>query len=233
MKKNIKLKKILIIYSKKSKTDIKCVEYLNKFKIKLTKIFSTGIRKENLKSKINKWNGDYIIHLSSYYKLTNRDLKKAKIALNFHPSPPKYPGSGGYSKALFNLDKKFGVTVHYMNNKIDNGKIVGFYSFKINKNLTLEKLIKKTSNFRLLVFKKIVRLLLTNDGENKILKLSNNNKFQWSKKRGQIKDIDRIQKVGRFISKSKLERIIRSTRIGKYNPYILLHGYKFELKINS
>ena len=47
------------------------------------------------------------------------------------------------------------------------------------------------------------------------------------------KDIDRIQKVVRFISKSKLERIIRSTRVGNYNPYIVLHGYKFELKINS
>lgn len=233
MKKNIKLKNILIIYSKKSKSDIKCVEYLNDFQIKLTRVFSKGVRKENLSNKINKWSGDYIIHLSSYYKLTKRDLKRAKIALNFHPSPPKYPGSGGYSKALFNLDKKFGVTVHYMNHKIDNGKIVGFYSFKINKKLTLEKLINKTNNFKFVVFKKILRKLLSNNGENKILKLSNNNKLKWSKKRGKIKDIDRIQKIGRFISKSELERVIRSTSIGKYSPYIVLHGYKFELKINS
>ena len=37
--KKYQIKKILIIYSKKSKSDIKCVEYLNKLKLNLPKFF--------------------------------------------------------------------------------------------------------------------------------------------------------------------------------------------------
>ena len=233
MKKNIKLKKLLIIYNKESKIDSKCVEFLKRFNIRLTKIFSTGKRKENLTNKIDTWNGDYIIHLGSYYKLTKNDLNRARMAINFHPGPPKYPGSGGYSKALLNLDKKFGVTVHFMNDKIDNGKIIGFYSFKINSNFDLKKLIFMTDHYKFFVFKKIIKTLLNKNGENRLLKLSNNNKFKWSKKRGKITDIDNLQRIRTFISKKKLEKIIRSTSIGNHNPFIILHGYKFVLKFNS
>ena len=40
---------------------------------------------------------------------TDDTLKKAKNAINFHPAPPKYPGSGCYNFAIYNKDKKIGM----------------------------------------------------------------------------------------------------------------------------
>lgn len=230
-KNNKNLIKFLIIYSKKNQADILCLKHIKKFKIDLKTVCSSDFRKENLKKKFKHWNGDYIIHLSSYYKLCESDLSRAKFAINFHPSSPKYPGSGGYSKAIYNLDKNFGITAHFMNKKIDNGKIIKYFSFKLSKNLTLKQLINKTNNHKFYAFKKILSLILKPFADEILLKLAKKNKYYWSKKRGTIRDIDNLQKITPNTSKEKLHKVIKSTMIGRYKPYIKLHGYKFEIKL--
>ena len=49
---------------------------------------------------------------------------KGKI-LNIHPSLlPKYKGLNTFQRALKNKEKLIGCTVHYVNNKLDSGKII-------------------------------------------------------------------------------------------------------------
>ena len=49
---------------------------------------------------------------------------KGKI-INIHPSLlPKYKGLNTFSKALNSNDKFTGCTVHYVNEKLDSGKII-------------------------------------------------------------------------------------------------------------
>ena len=48
-----------------------------------------------------------------------------KKVINIHPSLlPKFKGLDTYSKILKNNEIKTGCTVHYVNEKIDNGKII-------------------------------------------------------------------------------------------------------------
>ena len=44
--------------------------------------------------------------------------------LNIHPGPPEYPGAHGLSFAIFENARTYGVTVHEMAAKVDDGPIV-------------------------------------------------------------------------------------------------------------
>ncbi|NNU17396.1 hypothetical protein HK107_13775 [Parvularcula sp. ZS-1/3] len=44
--------------------------------------------------------------------------------INVHPGPPEFPGAHGLSFAIFNEAKEFGVTVHEMTAKVDDGPII-------------------------------------------------------------------------------------------------------------
>lgn len=65
--------------------------------------------------------------------------------INLHCSHlPNYAGVMPSFWTLYNNEKKTGVTVHYMDSKIDNGKILGQKQVDISPNETMFTLIKKT-----------------------------------------------------------------------------------------
>ena len=60
-------------------------------------------------------------------------LKKVnKAAINFHPGPPEYRGTGCVNYALYENSKFYGCTAHLINEKVDNGKIIDVKKFNIN-----------------------------------------------------------------------------------------------------
>jgi phosphoribosylglycinamide formyltransferase-1 len=90
--------------------------------------WSPGMPKPDLSG----WRGDWIIAFKADLILPRTTLECAKKgAINFHPSPPRYRGLGGYWWALHNGDKDYGVTAHHMDEQIDHGTIVKTDSFPI------------------------------------------------------------------------------------------------------
>ena len=68
---------------------------------------------------------------------------KGKI-LNIHPSLlPKYKGLNTHERVLNNKEKYSGCTVHFVNSKLDSGKIILQKKVKISKNETKDTLAKK------------------------------------------------------------------------------------------
>ena len=68
---------------------------------------------------------------------------KGKI-LNIHPSLlPKYKGLNTHKRALKNKEKYSGCTVHFVNSRLDSGKIILQKKVKITKNETENSLSKK------------------------------------------------------------------------------------------
>ena len=68
-----------------------------------------------------------VICLAGYMKILNKRFinRFNKKIINIHPSLlPKYKGLNTFERALKNNDKFTGCTVHYVNNKIDSGKII-------------------------------------------------------------------------------------------------------------
>ena len=71
---------------------------------------------------------------------------KGKI-LNIHPSLlPKYKGLNTYKRVLENRENFTGCTVHFVNSKLDSGKIILQKKVKIFKKDTASKLKKRVQN---------------------------------------------------------------------------------------
>jgi phosphoribosylglycinamide formyltransferase-1 len=103
--------------------------------IKFAKLYKIPYRILNLNKIINletflnelKNKNITIICLAGYMKILSKyfiNRFKKKI-INIHPSLlPKYKGLNTFQRALRNNDKLTGCTVHYVNNKLDSGKII-------------------------------------------------------------------------------------------------------------
>ena len=153
----------------------------------------------------------------------------AKIAcINFHPSPPKYRGRGGINYALYNQEKKYGVTAHIMDEKIDHGRIILVKYFKVPKNCTVEKLFNITLKKLYILADEIFRKL-KKDPKNldKLIKKNKNSK--WAKKISTTKDMNKFYELSIKSNKSEFLKKIKSTNYKNFKPYLKVHGLKFYL----
>ena len=151
--------KSLIKFSKSKKSPIsvnfiisnnpkaKGLNYAKKFKIKKTVLnFQNKILSENKLLSILKKNNIEMICLAGFMKILSKNfIKKFKgKILNIHPSLlPKYKGLNTHEKALINKEKYSGCTVHFVNSRLDSGKIILQKKVKISENETVESLAKK------------------------------------------------------------------------------------------
>ena len=116
-----KIKKKIFDFKKKHISEKKILFELKKNRIDL--ICLAGFMKILSKTFINNFNG--------------------KI-LNIHPSLlPKFKGLNTHERAIRNKEKYSGCTVHFVNSKLDSGKIVLQDTVRINKNETPKTLAKK------------------------------------------------------------------------------------------
>ena len=93
-----------------------------------------------------KVNNIEMICLAGFMKiLSGNFIKKFKgKILNIHPSLlPKYKGLNTHKRALNNKEKYSGCTVHFVNSRLDSGKIILQKKVKISKNETEASLAKK------------------------------------------------------------------------------------------
>jgi formyltetrahydrofolate-dependent phosphoribosylglycinamide formyltransferase len=87
-----------------------------------------------------------LICLAGFMKILSKSfIKKFKgKILNIHPSLlPKYKGLNTHQRALLNNEKYSGCTVHFVNSKLDSGKIILQKKVRISKVDTAKSLAKK------------------------------------------------------------------------------------------
>jgi len=92
------------------------------------------------KNKIN------LICLAGFMKILSKNfiLRFKGQILNIHPSLlPKYKGLNTHQKAIINKDEYSGCTVHFVDSKLDSGKIIIQKKVKIKNNDTPNSLAKK------------------------------------------------------------------------------------------
>ena len=87
-----------------------------------------------------------LICLAGFMKILSKGFIKnfeGKI-INIHPSLlPKYKGLNTHKRALINNEKYSGCTVHYVNSRLDGGKVIMQRKVKVFKNDTVKKLSKR------------------------------------------------------------------------------------------
>ena len=144
LKKNSKFR-ICVVLSNNSKA--KGLNYAKQHKIhnKIINYKNIKSAEKNILIELKK-NKVKLICLAGFMKILSKDfIKKFKgKILNIHPSLlPKYKGLNTHQRALDNKDKFTGCTVHYVNSKLDSGKIILQKKVKIFKSDTRKKIKKR------------------------------------------------------------------------------------------
>ena len=114
-------------------------------KKKVLKFKNKNLSERKLLS-VLKVNNIEMICLAGFMKILSKNfIKKFKgKILNIHPSLlPKYKGLNTHKRVLNNKEKYSGCTVHFVNAKLDSGKIILQKKVKISKNETEASLAKK------------------------------------------------------------------------------------------
>ena len=123
-----KISPISINFIVSNNSKAKGLNYAKKFKIKKKVLnFKNKKLSENKLLSVLKKNNIEMIFLAGFMKiLTKNFIKKFKgKILNIHPSLlPKYKGLNTHQRVLNNKEKYSGCTVHYVNSKLDSGKII-------------------------------------------------------------------------------------------------------------
>ncbi len=120
----------LLINTKSRNYENKLIKHLKKYKISL-------------------------ICLAGYMKILSKKFLRnyGKKVINIHPSLlPKFKGLNTFSRVLKNKETKSGCTVHYVDEKLDNGKIISQRSFFIDVEDNEENLKNKTQKLEYFVY---------------------------------------------------------------------------------
>ena len=106
-----------------------------------------------------------LICLAGFMKVISKNFLRSyrKKIINIHPSLlPKYRGLNTFEKVLKNKDTKTGCTIHYVNEKLDAGKVIVQKKFYVDRNDNIITLKKKTQNLEYLAYPEAVIKIFRN-----------------------------------------------------------------------
>ena len=141
------------------------IKYAKKNKIKIKIINFSKKHEVNQLLKILKFNNIRLICLSGFLKILSKDFIKSfkgKI-INIHPSLlPKYKGLNTHERVLENNEKFTGCSVHFVNEKLDGGKIILQKKIKIFKKDDLKSLKNRVLKEEYKLYPKSIIKILSN-----------------------------------------------------------------------
>ncbi len=157
--------------------------------------------------------------------LNQRIFKKELLAcplVNFHPAPPRYPGRGSASYALFNQDKDFGATAHFINSsKVDCGPIWRIKNFPIEADSTCDQLFHAAESAAVDLFCEFIDALARG------APLTPNPDLQWSGKPVSRKQFERWLVLDP-VRPEEFFRKLRATYHPDFpGPFVEVHGVRF------
>lgn len=168
---------------------------------------------------------DYLISYLSPWIIPPHYLNIAKKgAINFHPGSPAYPGTGCYNFALYEKSRQYGVTCHYMKEKVDTGEIIMTSYFNIAKNESVASLKLKSMSHMLIIFEKLLSCISTGAE----LPVSNETWIRPAFTRKQLTELCRLEPQTMSLEEMQLriKATIYSDNI-KFGPYIQIGSNKF------
>ena len=155
--------KINIVISNKKKAY--GIRYAKKNKIKI-KIIDFSKKREIIHLlKVLELNNIRLICLAGFLKILSKDFIKSfkgKI-INIHPSLlPKYKGLNTHKRVLENNEKNTGCSVHFVNEKLDGGKIILQKKIKIFKKDDVKSLKNRVLKEEYKLYPKSIIKILSN-----------------------------------------------------------------------
>jgi len=152
--------------------------------------------------------------------------------INLHPAPlPEYRGCNSYAHAIMNGDKKYRVTLHYVEEEIDTGPIIAQSSLPITFKDTGYTLYQKAQPIALSVFEKNLSKIIA---EAKIDRKVYSKKQDGKKSRYYSRDSLKNKEANIKWNATKLYNFVRALDFPPFEPaYVVLKGQKTYLILNQ
>ena len=142
-----------LVFAKKKNVKNKVFNFINK------KDAENEILKELEKEKVD------LICLAGFMRVLSKNFIqkfRGKI-INIHPSLlPKYKGLNTHLRAIKNKDKYSGCTVHFVNSKIDSGKIILQKKIRIKKKESPRSLSRRVLKEEHILYPKAIKKIFSN-----------------------------------------------------------------------
>ena len=153
---------------------------------------------------------------------------KGLKSVNIHAASPAYPGRDPHHFAVYDNVKKYGATMHFMINKVDEGGIIDVEIFSVKSSINPNELLMNANDAGLKLFKK----LLKNFDKKNYLKI--NKKYKWSNKKYTRKDFEKLCNLSLDIDKNEFMKRLNACSFPGYNNLFLnIDGKKFQIITNE
>lgn len=165
-------------------------------------------RTEPFPEDLYKWEGDLIISYLAQWVLPGQLLEKARIAaINLHPGPPEYPGIGCTNFAVYNNEKEFGITCHYMLAKVDSGSIIVVKRFPVFSTDTVYSITQRCYVVILYTFFELMGDFLLGKGFPE-------SSETWTRKPFTRKQLNELCELRSDMSEEEVQRRVKATTYG-------------------
>lgn len=168
-------------------------------------------------------------------KISLETIKKFNNGvINLHFAPlPQYRGSGTLTHAIINKEKKYGLTLHYMDEELDTGDIISVRWFELLKDTSVRKMVPIIENeaydFFIVYAEKMLTTIIPATSQNKILE-KNNIRSQFCTK----KSVTAMLQLSLDWPEEKLSRYIYALTTGKKDkPYFIINNKKIFLYLEE
>jgi methionyl-tRNA formyltransferase len=157
------------------------------------------------------WEGDYIVSYLCPWLIPGKLLKQAKkAAINFHPGPPEYPGTGCTNFAIYNQEKVYGVTCHHMAPVIDSGNIIAVKRFPLFPTDTVFSVTQRCYSYMLSLFYEVISDMISE----KTFPVADET---WKRDAYRLKDLNALKRITLDMSSEEIKRRIHATSYPGYD----------------
>jgi len=155
------------------------------------------------------WN--YIISYLSRWVVPADLLNQAKLAINFHPGTPEYPGYGCNNFAIYEEAKDYGVCCHHMAARVDTGAIIATKRFPVLLNDDGGTLLARAYDYQLVLFYEVVARIVREEA----LPVSSE---KWTRKPFTRRQFDELGRITADMTKDEIARRTKAMNVGALKP---------------
>ena len=176
---------------------------------------------------IESWSGDYLLSYLCRWVVPLSVIQSAqKGAINFHPASPDYPGIGCNNYALYENATEYGATCHYMDSKVDTGKIIAVKRFPVFSTDDVSSLLQRTYEFQLVLFYEIVGKIINGEP----FPAANEH---WTRHPRSRREFNELGVIKPEMTDDEVARRVRAVSYGVFQPTVDIGGFWFELKADK
>jgi methionyl-tRNA formyltransferase len=174
---------------------------------------------------------DIVFSLGYWQILKQNQIDTVKIGIvNFHHSYKlKYKGRHSSTWVIRNNEKTHGSTMHFIDEKVDEGKIIDSKFFDISTHDTAEIIFEKANKVGLEMLSKNFKKLISDQVKHTDINNLNEKSYKYRKR-----DLKHEISLSKLIDEEQLYREVRALAFdNKPAPYIIIQGKKIYLKLEE